>query len=601
MVIRQRFWSKCFSWIVTIAIWGIVGFGLFCLWFGYDLPDTDRLANSQRKASVALLAKDGSLLATYGDLHGSFIEAKSLPQHVRNALLATEDRRFFNHFGVDLLGVVRAAWINYRSGRVVQGGSTLTQQLAKNLLMTDGLYSHQDRSFRRKIQEVLLAFLLEFRFSKEQILTIYLNRVYFGAGVYGIGAASQKYFHKFPGKLTLLESAVLAGLLKAPSKYSPTHDVELAEKRARVVLSAMESSGFITQDQRVHALSDLSSLARSHEKATTGRYFSDWVLDEITKIIGDLEEDLIVKTTLDPSLQKTAEDMLQAIVLMEGQGYGVHQGAFVSMTPKGAVRALVGGVEYGASPFNRATQAKRQTGSIFKTFVFLGAFEQGHLPHDQISDAPMRIGKWSPKNYKWQSRGSVSIEEGLAYSLNTVTVRLAAQQGWKHLHEIAQKVGIVTPLAKDLTISLGSGEATLLEMTGAYAIFANGGFFTKPYGVLEIKNTQGNVLYTHENTLGTRVISHRSWQAMLKCLQSVLSYGTGKRNKLSRPCAGKSGTSQSHRDAWFIGFTPDLVTGVWFGNDNGAAMKDLTGGKLPGRLWHDFMEDVHKNVPPRFF
>lgn len=599
--LRSFSWGKLGSWLLSFIIWGVVGMGAMSLWFGYDLPDTGRLAQLERKAGITLLAKDGSLIGTYGDLHGKLVKIDQIPKHVIQALLATEDRRFFSHFGIDVWGILRAAWTNYRAGRVVQGGSTLTQQLAKNLLMAEGLFSSQDRSLRRKIQEILLAFVLEAKLTKQQILTIYLNRIYFGAGVYGLEAAAQKYFHKSALRLTLLEAAMLAGVLKAPSRYSPTHDVQLAEGRAKVVLQNMVEAGFISTSQKTQALQTIDVLSVTQEKAALGRYFSDWVFDQLTGIIGDLNEDMVVHTTLDPVLQKTAEDMLQALILFEGQRYNVHQGALVSMTPSGAIRALVGGVDYSQSQFNRATQAKRQTGSVFKPFVFLGAFERGWCPSDMISDGPIRIGKWAPRNFKWNARGAVTLETAFAHSLNTVTVRLAAEQGWQSLHKLAERLGITTPLSPNLSIALGSSEATLLEMTGAYGTLANHGFLSRPYGISLITTPAGKVLYKHQPDKAERAVSMEVCRYMVRCLRAVVDYGTARKNALSRPAAGKSGTTQKHRDAWFIGFTPDLITGVWMGNDNETSMEELTGGQLPGRLWHDFMEEVHKNKPIKHF
>lgn len=588
------------NWLASALIWVSVIVGCICLWFAYDLPDIDRLILFKRRAGITLLAKDNTLIGTYGDMHGSFIKSNQLPKHTLQAILSTEDRRFYHHFGIDVWGIIRAAYINYKAGRVVQGGSTLTQQLAKNLLMSEGLYTRQDRSMGRKVQEILLALLLEFKLDKNQILTIYLNRIYFGGGVFGIEAAALRYFQKSAVHLNLMESATLAGLLKAPSKYSPLYHLEQAQARANIVLQNMLEAGFITPYEKSKAIQSFNTLTRSQEKATMGRYFSDWVFEQLTNIVGDLTEDLIVYTTLDPLLQKTAEDMLEAIILFEGQRYKVQQGALVAMTPRGAIRAMVGGVDYNQSQFNRATQAKRQTGSVFKPFVFIGAFEQGLTPQNKIQDTPVTIGKWTPKNYKWQARGTVSIEAGLAYSLNTVTVRLAALQGWKSIHDVAKRLGVTTALAPNLSIALGSGEATLLEMTGAYGTIANHGFKTTPHGITRITTPQGKILYNHKVT-PHRVIDPKVCSMMVQCLRAVLTYGTGRKSQLTRPAAGKSGTSQKHRDAWFIGFTPDLITGVWMGNDTETSMAQLTGGVLPGRLWHDFMEDIHKNKPKRSF
>lgn len=592
---------KMMIWFLNIFLWMLILLGGAVFWFSYDLPSVKRLENVTRKPSVTLLARDGSVMATYGDLYGSFVEVQDLPSHVSGAILAIEDRRFFYHFGIDFLGVIRAAWVNYQSGRVIQGGSTLTQQLAKNFLLSEKLYEPTNRSLRRKIQEVLLALWLEHKFSKMQILTIYLNRVYLGAGVYGIDAAAQKYFSKPAKELDIYESAIIAGLLKAPSRYSPLTNPDLAHQRGQIVLEAMAEAGFITSQQRVLYRDFSQPFRNTPQKSLIGRYFADWIFEHLDEYI-KIENDVVVQTTLDPGLQKLAEEKVHEILSREGEKLNIQQAALVAMTPDGGVRALVGGVDYRKSQFNRATQARRQMGSSFKYFIFLCALENGYTPFSLVNDTLVRIGKWQPKNYKYKSRGEINLTDAFAYSANAVAVRLASRVGLKQMKNMAQRLGIISPQPNDMTISLGSGESTLLELTAAYATIANHGFGVWPYGIVEIRSSRDQtILFKRKSQGAGRLIKSQTVVNMLQLMKAAFSYGTGKAANFGRPCAGKTGTSQNYRDAWSIGFTPDLVTGVWLGNDNGRYMKTVTGGKTPAQLWHSFMKDAHAPYPVHYF
>lgn len=599
----SSFWGTLVRRALTLSIWGGAVLAVLIIWFSYDLPDTDRLAATTRTPGVTLLARDGSLLATYGDLYGKFVSIKDLPPHVYQAIMAIEDRRFESHFGLDVLGLARAAYTNYKAGRVVQGGSTLTQQLAKRFLISEGLYAHHDRSLRRKIQELILAFWLERQFSKNQILSLYLNRVYLGAGVFGIEAAAQKYFGRPAKDLTILQAAILAGLLKAPSKYSPTANPKASFERGKVVLGAMKEAEFISELDYQCALAQKNRLYDVKQKATFGRYFADWVFETLSDYLGTVHQDITVKTTFDPKLQRIAEKEAHAILSQkDSQKSRVTQAALMAMTPRGAVRAMVGGAKYSESQFNRVTQAKRQTGSIFKYFVFLAALEKGYTLGSQLSDGPIRLGKWQPKNYGWRSRGLLSLQDAFAYSVNTVTIRLAKDIGFKAISGLAHRVGLLSPQPRDLTLALGSGDASLFEMTAAYACVANHGFQVWPYGVQEIYETHSKKsLYKRRHQGDARVLSPQVVKASLSLLQSVMRYGTGRKSTLDRPCAGKTGTSQNYKDAWCVGFTPDLITGVWMGNDDNTSMKKITGGKLPAKLWHHFMAKAHQGLPARSF
>ncbi len=582
--------------LINLFIWGGAALSIFLLWFAYDLPDTARLSKSTRKAGVTLLARDGNVLATYGDLYGQFNELKDLPRHVPLAIIAIEDRRFYHHFGVDIIGVLRALWVNFRAGSVVQGGSTITQQLAKNFLLSEGFYKHTDRSMRRKIQEVILAFWLEAKFYKEQILALYINRVYLGAGTFGIDAAAHKYFGKSARELGIYEAAVLAGLLKAPSRYSPTNNPDLADERARTVMNHMVDAGFIRLEDIQHIEKERSEIAAIYASSHSGRYFADWVFEQLPELLGDLDRDIIVITTVDKNLQLKAEEHVRNMILTEGFSANAHQAALVAMTPDGGVRALTGGLDYSKSQFNRAIQAKRQMGSTFKVFVYLAALENDYSPDSIINDGPLKIGEWTPKNYKWQSRGDVTLRTAMAFSLNTPVIRLTRSIGLKKVQSLARRLGLTSIQPDNLTIALGAGEASLLELTTAYATIANHGFEVWPYGITKITTKDKQILYQRKNQNTHRLIESKHVMNILSMLQSVMQQGTGRKSELTRPCAGKSGTSQKYKDAWFVGFTPDIVTGVWMGNDDGSSMEEVSGGKLPGQLWKNYMTDIHQGL-----
>ena len=560
-------------------------------YFALGLPDISKVAQFERRPSIVVLASDGSEFARFGDLHGTTLSVQDLPPHLVNAVLAIEDRRFYSHFGVDPIGLARAIYVNWRTGRTVQGGSTITQQLAKNLFLTP------ERSMQRKVQEAMLAFWLESRFTKDQILTAYLNRVYLGAGTFGVDAAARTYFGKPATQVDLREAAIIAGLLKAPSRYSPSSNPQEAEERSRVVLAAMEDAGFITQEQLTATRS--APPAPRQKQGGDGRYFANWVTELVPDFVGPEHGDVIVKTTLDLTLQRAAEQRLEEILSGPAVGVNARQAALVAMAPDGAVRALVGGRDYDASEYNRATRAMRQPGSAFKPFVYLAALQAGWSPDSAIEDAPVRIGNWSPGNYDGKFRGTISLASALAYSSNTATVRLIDRVGADRVREVAAGLGIGSPLTRDLSLALGTSEVTLLELTRAYGGIANHGAPLMAYAILEIQDRNGNTLYRRQGSGSAPVVDPYNAAQITRMMAGVVEYGTGRSAKLDRPAAGKSGTTQDYRDAWFVGFTADLVTGVWFGNDNNEPMKRVTGGTLPARLWKAFMTDAHAGKPPR--
>ncbi|HWA44518.1 MAG TPA: PBP1A family penicillin-binding protein, partial [Hypericibacter adhaerens] len=574
-------WRERHGLLLGFAKWGLVGavwsffLGLcFVGWLAYDLPDVSRLNEIDHKPSVTLLASDGTILASFGDLYGKPVTLKELPGYLPQAVIATEDRRFYSHFGLDLRGLARAVYVNLRSGAWVQGGSTITQQLAKNVFLTPA------RTLRRKGQEVLLALWLEHNFTKDQILELYLNRVYFGAGTYGVDAAARRYFGKPASQVTRYEAALLAGLLKAPSRYSPFNDRDLAQARAKLVLSNMVAADYLTQAEADAVVAEGFGHNTPARSGPLGQYFADWVLDQLPSFVGYSDRDLVVTTTLDPVLQRQAEGKLSEILTKDGPPQDASEAALVSMTPEGAVKAMVGGLDYGSTQFNRATQAQRQPGSAFKPFLFLTAFENGFDPDSHFTDAPVSIGNWKPDNYNDRYYGDVTLREAFARSLNSVAAQLIQRVGPKRVAATAERLGISSKLMATPSLALGTSEVNLLEMTGAYAVFANRGEGVWPYAIAEVQDRAGNLLYQREGSGPGRIVAPRYVLQMQDIMAAVVDWGTAKAGQIGRPAAGKTGTTQDYRDAWFIGFTAELVTGVWVGNDDGHPMKKVAGSGL---------------------
>jgi penicillin-binding protein 1A len=588
---RGRWLRRTIVWGGSAAIWAAVLLTGVIAWYAYGLPEVGDLGRLARQPSVTVMAADGTLLATYGDIYGERVQVRDLPPHLIQAVLAVEDRRFYAHMGVDPWGIARATLANLRAGRIVQGGSTITQQLAKNLFLTP------ERTVKRKIQEALLALWLERKFSKDQILSLYLNRVYLGAGTYGVDAAARRYFGKPATAVSLYEAAQLAGLLKAPTRYSPARDRNRAAKRTALVLGAMAKVGFITDARARRA-----GAAKTRGRAVAGaqaRYFADWVMAQVRSYLGAVEEDLTVITTLNPYHQSIVEEELAALLEAEGAARGVSQGAALVMSPDGAVRAMVGGRSYDASQFNRATQALRQPGSAFKAFVYLAGLEQGFKPDDHLPDAPVTVDGWKPRNYNGRYYGRVTLREAFARSLNSVAVRLSERSGRGKVAAAARRLGITSKLDPGPSLALGASEVTLIELTGAYAVFANRGFGVWPYGIEEIRGADGDLLYRRAGGGPGRVVAPREVDRMTNLMGATVAWGSGKAADPGRPAAGKTGTSQEFRDAWFVGFTADFVGGVWLGNDDGTPTKGVTGGSLPARLWGRIMIRAHQGLAAR--
>jgi penicillin-binding protein 1A len=587
-------WGKRILMIVmTAAIWAGIAVGAVVAYYAVDLPDINKVTATTRRPSVVFRSVEGEVFAAYGDIYGEPLDLSQIAPTIAQAVIATEDRRFYRHFGVDPIGLARAFYVNIRAGRVVQGGSTITQQLAKNLFLTP------DRTAKRKVQEVLMALWLEHRFTKDQILTLYLNRVYLGSGTFGVDAAAKRYFDVSARKVSLYQSALIAGLLKAPSRFSPLNDAEASHTRTVDVLHNMIEAGFI--DQRAADIAAVTGAAQLVRRPLpAGRYFADWLLTQLEGL-GEVQgKDIVVKTTLDINLQRAVENSLKAMLDGPGAKANATQGAVVVMSPDGAVRALTGGKDYDDSQYNRATQSLRQPGSSFKPMVYLAAMEKGYGPDDIFEDSPIRLGNWEPGNYNGRYEGPVTLRRAFAESTNTVAVRLIETVGPSRVISLAHRLGIASTLRNDATLALGTSEVTPLELTTAFAAFANGGIGVAPFGVAEITDSNGNLLYRRQGGGFGQVIAPGPLARMHQLMTAVLTEGTGKAARLDRPAAGKTGTTQDYRDAWFLGFTADYVGGVWLGNDDQRhEMKKVTGGGLPAQLWKQVMVAAHKGLPPR--
>ena len=550
-------------------------------WFSWDLPSMADIDRIDRRPAIRLLAANGTPFATVGDLYGDTLALTDYPDVLIKAVLAIEDRRFYDHGGFDPIGILRAIFHNITTGSISQGGSTISQQTAKTVFLSP------QRTLRRKVQEAILTVELENRLSKDQILALYLNRVYLGSGAYGMDGAAKRYFGHSVRQLNLAEAAMLGGLMKAPSRYSPLADYEAAKARAAVVLDAMVDADFITADQAAAAKALPARLA-ARPASNDARYFVDWVVDQVSDYIGPEGGDLTVATTLDLKLQQAAEAAMAAGLDGEGIKLAVGQGALVALAPDGAVRAMVGGHDYSDSPFNRAVRALRQPGSAFKLFVYLAALEAGLTPDSTVVDGPIDVGGYKPTNFEPGYGGEMSLTTAFARSVNTVAVRLLANLGARKVVAMARRLGITSDIPANASIALGTAEVTPLELTAAYAVLANGGRSVLGYGIREIRSAEGDVLYARD-TSTTQVVTPKVVGQMNRLLAAAIDGGTGHFARLTRPAGGKTGTSQDYRNAWFVGITGDLVAGVWLGNDDGAPMKKVTGGGLPAKIWHDFM------------
>src|SRR5579872_2105893 len=579
-------------WCFVLGVWGVIGVAGLFAYYASQLPPIDQLAVPKRPPNIAILADDGALLANRGDTGGAAVHLSELPPYLPKAFIAIEDRRFYSHLGIDPIGILRALSrdILHRGG--TEGGSTLTQQLAKNLFLT------QERTLSRKIQEAILALWLERKYSKDQILELYLNRVYFGSGAYGVEAAAQKYFGKSARFVTLSEAAVLAGLMKSPTRLAPNHNLDAANARAAQVITAMAEQGYITEAMAKLALARPAEVVKE-KGAGSLNYAADYVMDQLDDTVGAIDEDIVVATTLDPRMQAAAEHAVTDELAAKGDKYGVEQGALVALDPNGGVKALVGGRNYADSQFNRATSAKRQPGSAFKPFVYLSALEKGLTPDTVRDDAPITVKGWSPENYSREYFGPVTLTKALSLSLNTVAVRLGLEVGPKTVVKTAHRLGIASDLEPNASIALGTSEVTPLELVSAYAAFANGGVGVQAHVISKVRTANGKLLYTRKNASFGRVIEPQYVSMMNTMMEETLLTGTAHKAELPGwQAAGKTGTSQEWRDAWFVGYTSYLVAGVWLGNDDGSPTKKTSGGNLPTEIWSRFMKAALQGVTP---
>ncbi len=579
---------------LCLSTLAVAAAGLLFLHYTIAFPDPLSLWQRERTPIIRILAADGSVLAERGGAH-DYMPLDLLPAHVIDAVVATEDRRFYEHNGLDYFGLIRAMFANIRAGRYAQGGSTLTQQLAKNLFLSP------QRTIGRKAEELALALWLEVRLSKPDILELYLNRVYFGAGAYGIEAAAQRYFDKSARSLTLGESAVIAALLKAPSKFSPLTNPGAARTRARAVLKKMLAAGYITAEAEAEASRRSVRFAAPRlSKETSGvEYAIDFVLERMPPLIRQFHAKIIVETTIDARLQRTSQTAVEKLIEREGSQAQVSQAAVAVVDMEGGILAMVGGRSHAESQYNRAIKSRRQPGSAFKPFVYLAALESGLTPESTVYDLPVNIGGWTPRNDNNQFKGAITLRQGLSQSINTVAVRLQYDVGVRKVMATARRLGIKSELRASPSLALGASEVSLMEITGAYASFANGGRRVEPHVIRRIRNGTGQILHAMPAVVQQPVISPAHAGAMNDMLNATLVSGTGRRAALfAHPAGGKTGTTQEFRDAWFIGYTAHLSAGVWVGNDQGQPMNNVRGGSLPAQIWHEIMTRAHQDRSP---
>jgi penicillin-binding protein 1A len=588
---RRRPWTfRLLAWGVMLCLWGLIALAGLTAYVWFSLDQQGLFKVPEREPGMILLAANGEVIAERGTFFGDEVRLDELPAYVPQAVIAIEDRRFYSHFGIDPIGLTRAAFSNFRAGHIVQGGSTITQQLAKNLFLKP------ERTMQRKLQELVLAIWLEAKYSKDDILQLYLNRVYYGAGATGIEKAAQKYFRKSAREVNIPEAAILAAVLKAPATYNPINHPGAARTRAGEVIHDMVSAGFITAEDADQAISKPAAV-RPAQYVSATQYIVDWIGEQIPDLIGTLDQSIIVETTIDQNLQVIAEKSVRRRISTDGAKVKVSQGAAVVMDMRGAVLAMVGGKSYIRSQFNRAVRARRQPGSSFKPFVYLTALDRGLTPDTVRVDEPVRIGDWEPENYKRKYLGRVTLKKALALSLNTVAAKLAVEVGPENVITTAHRLGINSELVANASIALGTSEVTLLEMTSAFAPLANGGTAVVPYVVSRIITRDGKIIYQRQGEgLGT-VVDGWSLGAMNSMLREVVENGTGKRAQIEgQDIAGKTGTSQDYRDAWFLGYSAYLVCGVWIGNDDNTPTSQVTGGTIPASIWKDIMGPAHDGL-----
>src|SRR5688572_2260129 len=580
-------------WLKRVLVWGgafaallLLALGTSVYFAARNMPGYTTLMNSQVGQTIVVRARDGSEIVALGPSYGQWLYSDEIPQVMKDAMVAVEDRRYFSHIGVDPLGLLRALYISLRDDSSVRATSTITQQLARNIFL------NSNRTFDRKLREAVLAMALESKFSKEQILELYLNKVYFGGGAYGIDSASRKFFSHSARELSIGEAAIIAGLVKAPSRYSPTADVDAAVGRANVVLEQMRRYGAIGAAEAASV--DVSEVRLREEGGqNSARYFTDYVLPQRDLLLPNNSgfEPIEVWTTLDLGMQR------RAAAAVENNTPAGAQGALVSLDRDGAILALVGGNDYVESNYNRATDAQRQPGSAWKLFVYLSALEAGYTPDDSVTDMPVTIGDWSPRNSNGSYAGEINVRTAFAYSINTVAAQLGNEVGFSSVAGMARRFGITTPISTFPSMVLGSSEVRVIDLTRAFAAVAAGGRSVEPYGITRVVSAGGEVLYRHETARATQLVPDYVAAGMTDLLQSAVNTGTGRAAQIGRPVAGKTGTTSSNKDGWFVGFSSGITTGVWMGRDDAKAVPGLQGGTAPARAFSAFMRQAVRNRP----
>ena len=572
-----RLWlRRTVIWGSVLALLGAIGLGISVAMAAQSLPTYSQMKSSQNGQMIVVRARDGTELVSLGPSYGRWMPYSEIPQVMKDATVSVEDRRFRSHLGVDPIGVARSIWVRIRDGHWRQGGSTITQQLARTVFLNN------TKTFGRKFREAVLALALESRFSKDQILELYLNKVYFGGGAYGIDSASRKFFGHPASDLSLSEAAIIAGLVKAPSRYSPTADANAAVGRARVVLAVMQDNGVISADEAASA--DLKTVKMAPEAGQNSvRYFTDWALPQLDILLPDNSEPIEVWTTLDVGLQRAATASIQSNVPAGTQG------ALVSMDRDGAVLAMVGGTDYVTSNYNRAVNAVRQPGSAWKLFVYLAALEAGYTPDDAVVDEPVTINGWTPRNSGGTYAGKIDVRTAFAYSKNTVAAQLGNEVGFGAVASMARRFGITTPINTMPSMVLGSSDVRLIDMTRAFAAVSAKGTSVEPFGITKVTTTDGDVIYTHRQTAGQPLVPAYVTAGITDLLQTAVSTGTGRAAQIGRPVAGKTGTTSSNKDGWFLGFSSGITTGVWMGRDDAKPVGGLQGGTAPARAFAAYM------------
>ena len=572
----RRFIRRMFVWAVSLAVVGLLVLGVAVGLTVRSLPEFDELKGSQVGQTILVRARDGTELVSIGPSYGHWLSHEQIPQVMRTAMVSVEDRRFHSHPGIDPIGLVRAGVVSIATGKSVRATSTITQQLARTVFLNN------NRSYTRKLREAVLALAMEWKFSKDQILELYLNKVYFGGGAYGVDAASRKFFGHPGTEITLPEAAIIAGLVKAPSHYSPTADSQAAVDRAKVVLSVMQDNGDVTPSQA--AAVDFNAIKFAAEKGQNSvRYFTDWALPQLDLLLPDNTQAIEVWTTLDPKMQAAATQAIEINTPKSAQG------ALVSMDRDGAVLAMVGGTDYVSSNYNRAVNAVRQPGSAWKLFVYLAALEAGYTPNDRVVDEPVTIDGWSPRNSNGTYAGEIDVRTAFAYSKNTVAAQLGNEVGFSAVAGIARRFGITTPISTVPSMVLGTNDVRLIDMTRAFAAVSAKGRAVEPYGIVKVQTLDGKVLYQREVKEGPMLVPAYVSAGITDLLQSAVSTGTGRAAQIGRPVAGKTGTTNSNKDGWFLGFSSGITTGVWMGRDDAKAVPGLQGGTAPARAFAGYM------------